>query len=151
MKINLSSSKYWCVISPTNGYITNLNVVCISLPHPTFYEHHLSKLVKWLRTSICYGLSYHAKKINLLFCCRCEIKHVEIEERKAVNAEFLNLVGQIDSEIHLPIILQEVRKELRHGLLLIIQSRNKMQKSTLAYEATIFCSNWILAILNWAT
>ena len=63
------------------------------------------------------------------------------KEQKAINAEFLNLLSQIDSEIHLPIILQEVRKELRHGLLLIIQSRNKMQKSTLAYEATIFCSN----------
>ena len=54
---------------------------------------------------------------------------MEKEERKAVNAECLNLVGQIDSEIHLPIILQEVRKELRHGLLLIIQSRNKKCKS----------------------
>jgi hypothetical protein len=69
------------------------------------------------------------------------------KERKAINAEFLNLLGQIDSKIHLPIILQEVRKEHGNGLLLISQSRNKMHKSTLVYEATIFCSNLIVAIL----
>ena len=60
------------------------------------------------------------------------------QERKAVNAEFLNLLGQIDSEIHLPIILQEVRKELRNGLLLIIQSRNKMQSQPLHMKQQYF-------------
>ena len=76
-----------------------------------------------------------------LICCGFEITHVENLGKDSLTTEFLNLLGQIDAGIHLTIILQEVRKELRHGLLLIIQSRNKMQKSTLAYEATIFCSN----------
>jgi hypothetical protein len=40
MTINLSASRYHCVISPTNWSITNLNVACISLPHSNFYEHH---------------------------------------------------------------------------------------------------------------
>ena len=44
------------------------------------------------------------------------------QERKAVKAEFLNLFvfGQMDSKIHLTIILQEVRKELKHVSLLRI-------------------------------
>jgi len=63
------------------------------------------------------------------------------QERKAAKPEFLNLLGQFDSEIHWNIILQEVRKELRHASLLRnIQSRNRMQKSTLASEVTMFSS-----------
>ena len=73
----------------------NFIVVSISLPQRTFYEHHLSKLIKWFYISTNYGLSYHDKM-----------------ERKATNAKFLNMLGRIDPEIHLSIILQEVRKNL---------------------------------------
>ena len=63
--------------------------------------------------------------------------------KEVANAEFLNLLGQIDSEIHLTYYFARSQKELRHvSLLRIIQSRNKMQSSTLASEVTIFyCSN----------
>jgi hypothetical protein len=34
------------------------------------------------------------------------------QERKATNAKFLNMLGRINPEIHLSIILQEVRENL---------------------------------------
>jgi hypothetical protein len=79
-----------------------------------------------------------------------EITPVENAGKESPKTEFLNLFSQIDVGIHWTIILQEVREERGCLLLRIIQSRNKKQKSTLAYEATIFCSNQIVAILNWA-
>ena len=64
------------------------------------------------------------------------------QERKASKTELLSLPNQNDSGIHLTIILQEVGKEFRHlSLLRVIQRRIKMQKTILAYEARIFCSN----------
>ena len=60
------------------------------------------------------------------------------QERKTANAECLNLLGQIDSEINLSIILQEGRNELRHVLLLIIQSRNKIQTQSLHMKQQYF-------------
>jgi len=51
------------------------------------------------------------------------------QERKAVKTKFLNLFvfRRMDSEIHLTIILQEVRKELRHvSFLKNFQSWNKI-------------------------
>jgi hypothetical protein len=82
-----------------------------------------------------------------------DVKHTcEIAGKESRQCRISESAWSNDSEIPLTIILQEVRKELKHvSLLRIFQSRNKMQKSTLAYEATIFCSNGIVAILNCAT
>ena len=59
-------------------------------------------------------MDYHIMPKKSIRRSAGDVKHTcEMQERKAANAEFLNLLGQIDSEIHLTIILQEVGKELR--------------------------------------
>ena len=159
MTINLSASRYCYVISPTNWFTTNLSVVGIFLPHLTFYEHYLSKLVNIIYPNWLIGytwvpvMDYHImpKKFNLLFCGRCE---THLWNCRKGNPPMQNFWICLFKWFRNPFdyYLQEVRKELKHvSLLRIFQSRNKMQKSTLAYEATIFCSNGIVAILNWAT
>jgi len=50
---------------------------------------------------------------NSLFCCGCKITHVENAGKESPKTEILNLLGQIDTGIHLTIILQEVEKELK--------------------------------------
>jgi hypothetical protein len=50
---------------------------------------------------------------NSLFCCGCEITHVENSGKESPTTDFLNLLDQIDAGIHLTFILQEVGKELR--------------------------------------
>lgn len=60
-------------------------------------------------------MDYHImpNNFNALFCCGCEITHVENSGKESPTTEFLYLLGQIDAGIHLTIILQEVGKELR--------------------------------------
>ncbi len=60
-------------------------------------------------------MDYHImpNNFNSLFCCGCEITHVENSGKESPTTEFLNLLGQFDAGIHLTIILQEVGRELR--------------------------------------
>jgi hypothetical protein len=60
-------------------------------------------------------MDYHImpNNFNSLFCCGCEITHVENLGKDSLTTEFLNLLSQIGAGIHLAIILQEVRTELR--------------------------------------
>ena len=62
-------------------------------------------------------MDYHImpNNFNALFCCGCEITHVENSGKESPTTEFLYLLCQ---KIHLTVISQEVRKELRHVLFL---------------------------------
>ncbi len=47
-------------------------------------------------------MDYHImpNNFNALFCCGCEITHVENSGKESPTTEFLYLLGQIDSGIH---------------------------------------------------
>ena len=53
------------VVSPAKCWsVSNLDVVGTSLPHLTFYEHHV---VNWLYISTGYVFSYHVIKFQFIF------------------------------------------------------------------------------------
>ena len=85
---------------------------------------------------------YHImlNNFNSLFCCGCEITHVDNSEKESPTTEFLNLLGKIDAGIHLTIILQS-RKITEDVQFIELFRAEKNAKVNPAYESTIFCSN----------
>ena len=60
------------------------------------------------------------------------------QERKTANAEFLNLLGQIDSEIHMIIILQEEKNLGMFHFLALFSSETKCKSQPLHMKQPYF-------------